>query len=103
MTHDEEKELRLTVKATHDTVLEMNTYMHTEITHVKEDVQGTRDTLYTPSTGLIYKVQDLGNLEEKVGSLDKQVKGIIGIIVKSACAAVTAVIGAVFAVFKFKG
>jgi len=103
MTQDEEKELRTTVKATHDTVLKMDTFMRTEIRHVKEDVQGTRDTLYMPDTGLVYKVRDLGNLDEKVEDLDKQVKGIVGTVIKATCAMVTAIIGGVVALFQFKG
>ena len=42
-------------------------------------------------------------IEGDVATLRKEVKGIVGTIVKATCAMVTAIIGGVVALFQFKG
>jgi len=90
-------EIKGIVTKTHDAVIRIDT----EIVHVKEDVQGHKDTLYTPEIGLVYKVRDLKDQEEEIDTLKKDLSGMARAQVKAAWALVTTIVAGILA-FIFK-
>lgn len=81
------------ITKTHDAVIRIDT----EITHVKEDVQGHKDTLYEPEIGLVYKVRDLKDQKDEVELIRKDLSSMAKAQVKAAWALVATVVGGVIA------